>query len=537
MLSIQARPRQTHPYHALGCRWAGSGGLPRHESDFGGDSETTRTLTHTTERFRVRLFRYVCFPAPSSLTNWARGTTILFSLTMPADLTLNLLPCGEAIKVGATFGQHYVDRSESGDLESCSIDVRTRGFLRQSASGHVEFVEPDIFFAAVAAHLAEDRVLLNLEDESMRAIAYKRYRSIASALKKQLSTRKYRADKCADARRKFLDKLSKLNLPWGTCTWASEHPEEVLRKENADLREQVVGLESQVRDGEERLGEVESERDALREENASLRARLEQSERAHAQEMQALRDELTRICSEKDQKILDLEKSLHESLDIIENLEGKLTKRNEAAAKSLQAVFDLEEQKNIDIQKLEDETARLQLRLIRRDSAAKKQAEEIRQLRRKAEALGVENSNLRKGVVNIIEKRRERKEQEVDKIWATAADRLCDAQYSALVHKFLYVKERYHISDAAFHELYMLYQDFGTFPRSHDTTRMRDKFYGEFRNDKGLNLRCTPGGSGHQVDIKEVWRRQIIAALDRGELSLSDVARLRLGVCNSNLLI
>lgn len=477
-------------------------------------------------------------PRPLVRLRTGRRGSLTVLCTMSAggvDTALRLPSPEEAINPLIAFGNCEVTRTD-GEVARCSIDVRNRGFLRQDSSGHILFVDADLFFAALTAHLASCKIALNLGRDE-RIDAHRRYSHIVTRAKTALRNQKLRADKHPDARRQFFDRFAKLTLPEGSCAWVPDHPEEVLRQENADLREQVVDLESQVREGEELKREVESERDALREENASLRARLEESERAHAQEMQDLRDELTRMCAEKDQKILDLEKSLRESLDRIDKLEGKLTKRNEAAAKSLQAVFDLEERKNIDIQKLEDETARLQLRLVRRDCAAKKQAEEIRQLRRKAEALGVENSNLRMGVVNIIENREKRKEQEVDKVWATAADRLCDAQYSALVHKFLYVKERYHISDAAFHELYMLYQDFGTFPRSHDTTRMRDKFYGEFRNDKGLNLRRTPGGCGHQVDIKEVWRRQIIAALDRGELSLSDVARLRLGVCNSNLLI
>jgi regulator of replication initiation timing len=448
------------------------------------------------------------------------------------DPTLQPSPLDEPVIRKDTFGSHkLIERNENGTL-AVTVELRARGILRRSHTNQIVPLPWDVFSAALAAFLLKYGIVLDLGNDSARDTARKRYTAVAKAASKKLITPKLRADKNPTGRRTLLDSLSTLYLPVECCKWVPVHPEEVIRKERDELRECVGELKSELR-------ETTEENDILREENESLRTRLElleQSERAHAREMQTLREEINTLsgaCAERDQRIAELEASLREAVDKIDRLEGEIRTQTESARRSLETVLKLSERKE-DCAKLVGENHLLRSKLDARAEKQREQAKEIRDLRAKADALGVENRNLRGvGVVRVLEMREKRRSEEEKKAWETAGETLDDEQYFKLVQRYLYVKEKFHISDAAFYELYMIYQDFNSFPSAYDVMDTRAKMYKEYREDKGLNLRPTPNGKGHQVSIKEVWRRELIAALDRGEITLKDVAKFRLGVCDS----
>jgi len=138
---------------------------------------------------------------------------------------------------------------------------------------------------------------------------------------------------------------------------------------------------------------------------------------------------------------------------------------------------------------------------------------------------------LKDGINSVLEEREKRKAEEMNDSWTNAAERLSDEKYLEIVHKYLYVKAKFHVSDAAFHEMWMLFQEFNRIPASQDMKIRREAIYKMFKDDEKFNLRQTPNKQGHQVDITVVWERQLVAALDRGEITLEDVAKFKLGVC------
>lgn len=364
----------------------------------------------------------------------------------------------QTIVAADTFGDHTIN--EGGVL---SIQLRVRGFMRQKADTHKEGVDfRQSFYPSLAAHLPTSGISLS-HDAPHRKNTSLKYAKLVGKVRDALASQTLRADRCPQARSDYLNSFVSLNIA-GKC-WTSPDRTATLLAAQANraledaTRQAAVDRERLQRQNER----VERENSLLREENESLRARLEESERAHQHEIRALTeqlDELARCNGEKDERIAELEASLRAAVVRVDELEKEREKANTSARDSLKRVLELEEKygRASDAHAdLKGEREWLSARLAAREGKVMAQEVELRKLREGLASLEKSRETLSKRLGVALEEREERKRLEMANSWANAAERLKNDEYAKLVKMSLYVKEKYHISDQAFHELWMLY--------------------------------------------------------------------------------